>query len=880
VQTIHFSLSLDAQRGHHSHSSIGESVVGPLGMLGILETQLGLLRISPSQSERVMQLRQCLADARNGRRFYERSFDADELGTSATLLGWRDSWFEHGWAGTMPDAVSPRLRDMAAVEVLAGSKVAPSVGQRLADVAHQLDRRRPQIDMVILHDALASFPLAWRRVLAKLPVAQGAPVVPAGRVGTLLRNLQDGLLSAQAGTGVPPIQWLDDGSVRVVQGASKLASAQWLAHQIDGADLGSADGLVVAQNEGTVLDAALASADLPRLGLADSSAFRPTLQLVPLAVRLLWNPVDFNALLQFLSHPVHPLKSFARRRMAQKMADAPGIGGSGWAEVLEAIQEHYQEDAASVMNEVRFWVDHPRFTALEQAPLAAVMERVERLLVFFRNRLTDEDEARRAGWHAGHEQVLVVSQSIQALLAQGVERIAPETLDKLVVQATARGSTNPQLRAQAGARACVTDPAGVIEPFDDVFWWHLGAVPLPQPYTWSPSELGQLRSAGVDLPEMDALLARQAAGWLQPILQARQRLTLVLPRAGEELHPVWLLVSSLLKGIPVMPVEATLVVPPVAGVTSAVPMRELTAVRRWWQLPAGAIHRLPPSASFSSLEQLFFNPFHWVLRYPAALRTSALLDLPDEFRLLGNLAHRAVEQLYSQNGSSRWPVAQVLVWFDANVDRIVAEEGAVLLMPGRRADLVGFRLRFRYSLARLHGHLLESAVVAVTPELAVAGDTPLGRLQGSCDLMLTYASGRHAVIDMKWSGTKKYREKLAGQTHVQLGIYGKLQQMAVGSWPSVGYFVLREAEMLTTAPGLFRGVRAVDAPEGSTAQLWQRIEATWAWRQQQIAEGSIELVLDGLEATPESAPPDGALPPETLNARYNPYAVLAGWGAA
>ncbi len=156
----------------------------------------------------------------------------------------------------------------------------------------------------------------------------------------------------------------------------------------------------------------------------------------------------------------------------------------------------------------------------------------------------------------------------------------------------------------------------------------------------------------------------------------------------------------------------------------------------------------------------------------------------------------------------------------------------------------------------------------------------MGRLQGSCDLMLTFASGRDAVIDMKWSGTKKYREKLAGQTHVQLGIYGKLQQMAVGSWPAVGYFVLREAEMLTTAPGLFPGVRAVDAPEGSTAQLWQRIEATWTWRQRQIAGGSIELVLDGLEATPESTPPDDALPVEILNVRYNPFGFLAGWGAA
>jgi hypothetical protein len=74
-------------------------------------------------------------------------------------------------------------------------------------------------------------------------------------------------------------------------------------------------------------------------------------------------------------------------------------------------------------------------------------------------------------------------------------------------------------------------------------------------------------------------------------------------------------------------------------------------------------------------------------------------------------------------------------------------------------------------------------------------------------------------------------------------------------------------------------VRAVDAPEGATAQLWQRIVVTWAWRQQQIASGSIELVLDGLEASAESTPPDGALPIETLNPRYNPYRFLAGWGA-
>lgn len=876
MQKILFGLSLDGQRGWHPRNCIGESVVGPTGMLTLLETQLGLLRVLPSHSQRVMQMRQCLQTSRTGGRFYERSFEADELGTSATLLGWRDTWFEHGWNGVLPAAVSLRLRDMAEVEMLATGKVSPGVGQRLTEVAQQLDCRRAQIDSITLLDPLESFPAGWRRVLVKLPTIAGEVTVPGARSGTLLRALQDGLVQAQSSSKPTVLDWREDGSIRVVCGESRIASAQWLAHQIGQS---KTDHIVVAEGSGSILDAALASCDLARSGLADSTAFRPTLQLVPLAMRLMWDPVDFNAMLQFLCHPVHPLPPFARRRIAQKMSDAPGIGGAGWIDLMAAIEAHYKDDSARVLGEIRYWIENDRYDPQEQAPLIAVYERVERLATFFRNRLLEEDEARLAAWHAGHEQALGVRQSVKALLDQGVERIAPETLDKLVVQATARGSVNPLLRAQAGTQACVTDPGAVIEPFGHVFWWHLGAVPIPQPYTWSPSELTQLRGAGVALPEMDTLLARQAGGWLEPILQAREHLTLVLPRAGEEHHPVWLLISAALKDVPVVQVESALNAPVVARETSLVPLRTLPALRRWWQLPAGTIGRLPESASFSSLELLFFNPYQWVLQYPAALRTSALLDLPDDFRLLGNLAHRVVENLYRQGGANAWPTKKVLAWFDSNVDQLVREQGAILLMPGKRAELVAFKLRFKDSLAQLHAHFLHSGMSSVAPEVALAGDTSQGRMKGSCDLLLTFATGGQAVIDMKWAGGKKYREKLVGQTHVQLGIYGKLQEMAAGAWPAVGYYILREGEMLITAPGLFPGVRPVDAPDGSTAQLWQRIVATWTWRKQQIAAGSIELVIDGLEPTPESAPPEAALPIETLNPRYNDFMNLAGWEA-
>ncbi len=57
--TLVFGWSLDGQRASRPTDSLGTSVVGPLGFLTILETQLGLLALHPSQAERIVQYRDC-----------------------------------------------------------------------------------------------------------------------------------------------------------------------------------------------------------------------------------------------------------------------------------------------------------------------------------------------------------------------------------------------------------------------------------------------------------------------------------------------------------------------------------------------------------------------------------------------------------------------------------------------------------------------------------------------------------------------------------------------------------------------------------------------------------------------------------------------------
>jgi hypothetical protein len=885
VQKIRFGLTLDGERGWHARNALGCSTVGPLGLLSIMETQLGLTRTERSQAERVVQMRACLVAARGGPRFYEKSFDVDELGTAVAILAWRDQWREHGWDGSAPANAAARLQDMAAIDGLAKLSVCPGVGERLNAIADVLALRQPRFESVEHLEPFEELPLTWRRVLTRLRArwAPTTPTVPLGPAGSMLNALQAAVLQLKerrAGTKIP---WRDDGSVRLVRAESTLAAAQWLAAQARSCP--DESRVIVIEQTGATVDAALGSMDQPLVGSSESSAFRPTLQILPLALRLLWEPLDFKAVLQFLTHPVGPIPSFARRTLAEKIASSPGLGGDAWGDAIQDIEAHYGDDGARVVAEIEFWLESARFAATGPAPLDVVAARVARLAEFFEGKMADPDAGRRASWTMALQQATAVADAVGALQRQGMQGVERETLDRLVSQAAAGGSENRLLRAEAGAAYYVSGPSAVIESFEQVCWWHMAAIPLAPRYPWSPRELEQLRGIGVDLPQTGALLDAQARGWLHPILAARSQLTLMLPREGEELHPAWLTLGSLIEQPVITAIEGVLgdgATAPycAAGVgVTAVPHRPLPRQRRWWQIPAGAIHGWERSASFTSLDQFFNNPYQWALNYPAQLKRSSLLDLPGDFQLLGTLAHGLVERLYDQVDAASWSAARVQEWFDHTILRIVQEEGAVLLMRGRRADLESFRMRLRVSLVALHECLQAAGAITIEPEKVLEGDTPLGSLRGSSDLLVTLKDGRQVIIDMKWAGNAKYRRKLREQTHTQLAIYARLVENNSSAWPAVAFFLLRQPELLTTADNVFPGVRAISTPGASTSQLWDRIMATWAWRRTQIEAGALEVVMDGLEPTDESVPPPGALAVEESDPRYNACLTLAGWDA-
>ena len=875
---IYLGLHLDGQRAWRPTNRLGEITVGPAGLLGVLEIQLGLASGDASAAERVVQYRDCLKRCDSEERFYHRTFAADELGTAATLLGWRDLWHLHGWQGAFEASASVKLRDLGAVEALAKDLVQPSAGERLLAVLGILKRRATTVAEIRLLDPLASFPKRWREVLALLPTKQMLPQSADWKPGKgFLGKLQGNLRAARNRKGVAPLAWKADGTVTVARAETRFLAGAWLSSKL-GAE--SFVDLIVAPAGGDRLDAICAAGGRSRQGLQEPSPFRPSLQVLPLALEILWEPLNFYGVLQFLTHPVCPVPGYARRILAAKLADRPGIGGDAWTDALKKIDEHYggpeSANAKAVREKIKFWVEHPRHAQDAGAPIGSVIERVAKLQDYFQSRLGDTDPVARVAFNAGFSQCKDFQAALRSLELQGTKSVRPRQLQRLVAQATARGSSNPLREAEVGAQLAITNPGAAIECCGRVLWWQLTPPPLPASYPWSQAELASLALAGAELPAIEVLLELLADDWLRPVFAAQSELILVLPPDGEEVHPIWQMIKAVTKDIPVVALEELISGP--SESTVEIVHAALPRPRRWWNLPADVPLTPQGSDSFSSLELFVFNPYQWLLRYPARLRSSNILSVTNDFLLFGRLAHELIDRLFRRPDALSMNASKFEAWYRDAFDHLIEEEGAVLLMPGRRADLEGLRMRLASALEELRVQIAKSGAVEVLPELPLKGHYAGGELIGFADIVIRKKSAERALLDLKWAGHNKYPQKLRDNRHLQLAIYAELMRQMDGAFPGVAYFILHSAKLFAPDDRCFPGAQVVEsASKEGTAQLWARFVETWKWRKDQVNQRAFEVALESVNESESLVPPDSALALEYLNPAYNDYLTLAGW---
>ncbi|MGB5324785.1 MAG: PD-(D/E)XK nuclease family protein [Pseudomonadales bacterium] len=887
INKIRVALSLqgDGPQAAVFCDALGEASVGPQGLLSLLETRLGLAADDAPFSRRLIQYLECLEETCHPAAFYAASYQADPFSVARTLLQWRDQWYLAGWQGRFADNAPQRLLDMAAVELLAAGQVDFNTGQRIQRVIDLLDSDVIAIESIILQDRLVDFPALLQSLIAAIgaPVSEAAIVAPAAQPGSDLHALQRYLLDAQTST----LALKGDHSVFALRsGVASDTAVVLAAHASTLAGQGKQPALL-AESRGALLDEALASLGEPRVGFHARSSARPLFQVLPLALELLWAPLDAGKLLQFLAQAKGPLPARARRRLARCVTQSPGVGSDRWCEVVAGtLADTETEKRGALSDAIRFWLEPQRYAVEAGAPFEVLSERTQRVLDWLLgSREQEADAATRNYYAVAISQAQEFIAALERLRAAGRAQLTRDNVLRLLDDVKGSGAALADHQAELRpGRATVlrAQHSGAFhQPVQEVIWWDCQASDRVGRWPWSAVERDALFAAGVELQTEEAQLDWLGQAWLRPILCASERCVLVLHDDVDRHHPIWDRLSANVSGLPEYQFDSVEARELLQLPFDDVSLQTLPAASRWWQLPAGTDIPARDTESYSSLSAYLYSPYEWLLRYPARIRPGMIEALSDGGRLRGNIVHRLIERFFAAHENiQRVDRAVATSWLDQQLPLLIEQEGATLLASGRQAECAEFIARVQEALQALLQHLQQAGVQSVQTECHARAPFCGGQLAGYIDLLARCELGEEIIVDVKWGGRRYQRTNLREGNYLQLAVYAYLRSESDGAArnANLSYFIASDAHMLNLDHKLFPNAEIVQSEACENwAKLWQRFETTWHWRNAQQAAGLFEVTALHIEPDQRSIPPEGALAVPDSSDSFSDYGVLTGW---
>lgn len=864
--------------GGDAPGSLGQPVVGPNGLVDILETLLGLGGPATAQVVRIAHFQSHL-ESLGGAYFWSRSLAVDSWSTARTLLAWRDDLVGLGWRANI-SWQSPRLADLAAASS-AATDLPRGLNDRIVGV---LDALNPRAAAAITHirmiDDPALCPAAIRRLihrLAELGTAVGhVQPVPAAAAETALGRLQRWMLGDNAELGTA------DESVTLATSASASLAAEvlgdWFASRS-----GEAIALVAQDGDTGLLDHGLGAAGQPRAGRSRTSVHRGSLQLLLLTFKAHWGPFDPRAILEILVFPNSPVAPRAAWRLAAALEAAPGRGGEEWLAAWQAIGDAERERAGTDADEIakieprlarwRTWTEPKTANPETGMPIAQALQICDLVSTWAGSRYGIGEDPLYAA-------TATLAREVRgALAALGRNQLPRLLVERIIDQALDLGQANPGAVAEAANWRSVQHPGSVWAPARTLVWWNFSATTEgSERAPWSDAERAELAAADCPADAINRAAQAASAAWERAILNAGERVLLVSGGlscdAEDNLHPLAHRLKPAIDRLATRTDLEAALRAPVLSLSSvelarqAAPPQPLALPRFAWTTPPGFAAKLADRAqSATSLENLFSCQLLWALRHVAGLRPGRVRSIPDGNQLLGNLAHAIAREIF-QPGPPPKPEAAATATqalLEARIDQLAAP-----LRHPELADALNLaRRRLPAAMASLAKCLGENELTVEATEQQVSGEfEALLAMRGAVDLVARDANGNAVIIDLKWTRSEKSRiDELTTGRAVQLATYGAL--VSPGQLYRAGYFLLNQRQFATLAGNGLIG-REVEGSRGFPA-TWQAIVEGWKIWSQHAEAG--QLLATGVDGVADLVPAEIAITRE-VHCEWCDYATL------
>lgn len=854
-------------------ASFNSAVCGPAKLLNILETALGVGAPPAGRAVRVGEYLSKLQMCDDGNFFFSRSLEVDPWATAQELLELRDQLIAGGWnLGAVPN--NHKIDALRAVELAGDISLGPA--ERLIRINSELKRRQKSpIRMLRLASEPDSLPRLWQQAIENLK-ALGTVVVP---VETQPENSEDTDLqrfkSAYRQTSSAQVISAD-GSLVLVDADDELQASEFTAAWL--ASLRNPEDLVIIRGgDVCVLDEACFRHGLPRIGSQTESPHRSLLQLLPLALELIWSPFDAVRAVEFLSIEGGPIPGSLSWFLRDALKRQPGLGGPLWEKAWLSIQserrlqlerkgvEQHKLDE-SVREDVAEWREW--FTPLARrndAIRAAVAETICRRVEEWAMRRASVEQT-----HVFYDLAHHHASTLRKILTHYTTRVMTlHQLRSMVESVISEGAVSNFTEAEAAQWTVVDHPGQIWNAAKTILWWNFvntSATSIRRS-RWTDSELAALNDCGIaiDTPQQQA--KRESAAWRTALLNCSERLILIKPRAAngkqitahpvsDELYAVLGHAGSLSCKFDASNIffNETLTVAQETLRRTRVEPRKLPSTLRNWSVTPASIKRREQE-SFTSIERLLGCSLAWTLEYPAKMRTGINWSISEGERLIGELAHAVIAQLLTE--STLWKPVEAAERAIELVDELVPKLASSLLLPGATSQLRKAKDSIRRSVMHLIMLINDAKLTVIAPEAPIEGVFLDGKLGGSIDLLLETSTNNKLVLDLKWSHyPRSYKAKLQEGKALQLAAY---TSVVAGDQADArclaGFFLLRQSLLYFNSEDIFPKYTFV-ASDISLENTWLTATEHFKQTMKQLQEG--ELTATGVD-TDNNPSPDGWL---------------------
>ncbi len=851
---IVFGMQLDGTAWGNKDATIGVIRTGPMGFLGILETQLGISMKVEHPVHRIDGYMKRMQQIDRASIWYHESFASDQWSTARRLLELRDELIEAGWDGQETLFGSPRLDAITELEKV-DVPLLKGKADRLRKVTDCLESNMPvHIDSISLTEPLSILTPAWQKVI-NLIQSQGADIknleLPERKTNISNLSKIQALISKKSEVGTLSS---DDDTLILLKADNEWEAAEhlalWLASKCESND----QVTIICGTDTSVLDQVLKRYGLPCLGRAMPSRWREIQQILSLILANAWQPVDIRLVVELLSLTLSVLPKWACNILLKAVAKEPGIGGKAWQNALVNITE---ENKKLLIQKEANDVDEKTEVLLQTIQSLLVDDRFDPLKGIPEDKLRERCQVMidKLAWRIEQIPALieVISQAREIQkLSIGKGFISRIMLERMLDTIIGPGNKSDAIKEEAAPWKLVDHPSQITDDCSEIVWWGFNANGPSTPDYWSFQERTALNSCGIDIEETASYRSREAYEWQRGFMHAEKRFLAVhiSQIRGEEAehHPywdtIWSLASRLFNGDNEDGIKRCIYKEckdfgydwnwKFAGRENELEIvqeAQASLVTDLYVIPESTISP-PVSMSYSQMNTLIGCPFEWTLKYYAGLKPAESQSIPTGNQMIGTFCHRIVEELYSETNylDSKIAYEKAGYLFDSLINYMASE----LLTEGNAAERQRYRTSITEAVRQLVTAINRFNLTVEKTEALLEGEVEGIPYKGYVDILLRDLDGNPFLLDLKWSASDKYKTKeIEDGTSLQLAAYAWMIRSAEPSRQvNTAYFMLAQGKMLSTSPMLLD--EAVESPYG--------LEETW-----DRGVNSLEEVLKSLE---------------------------------